>query len=85
MRTFLATTEQSNSRERMLKREAVRPETIVLEVPSSVSTCAQKKAKQQCFFGEPRIPAARQKKKIHDFLPNEFAEFDATNRNAQKL
>ena len=33
---------------------------------------------------KPRIQAARQKRKVHDILPDEVEEFDATVQNASK-
>ena len=62
-----------------------RPGTISLEVWSSVSKCAQKKAKRQCGIDKPYFQAARQKMKIHDILLHEVEEVDAIIRKPQRL
>ena len=49
-----------------------------------MSKCTQKKAKPQWEIEKNRIQVARQKRKIHDILPDEVEEFDAVIQNARK-
>ena len=61
-----------------------RPETIRSEVWSSMSKCAQKKAKQQWDFAKPQVQAARQMRTILDIVPDEVEQIDAIIPNARK-
>ena len=49
-----------------------------------MSKCTQKKAKPQWEIEKNRIQVARQKRKIHDILPDEVEEFDAVIKNTRK-
>ena len=51
-----------------------RPETIWPEVWTSMSKCVQKKAKEQWDTVKPKIQAARQKRTLTTFIPDEVEE-----------
>ena len=61
-----------------------RPEMIGPEVWSSMSKCAQKKAKQQRDIEKPKIQASRPTRKIHDSPPDDVEQINAIIQSAKK-
>ena len=49
-----------------------------------MSTVIKTKQSSSGVMNEPKIPAARQMKKNHDFFPDDAEEFDAVVQNARK-